>query len=294
MHSSLETTIEYQAQKIITVQGLNNLINIINNIKAAESQLHVIISAYTTNNESLLRELDAFISKAKGDNNGIKLVNCLDIEFIPFNSLVDDLIKHVRENIKDTRWSTTTMMFNIYLKVTSYVFRENEILQFAVRLKGNVSQTNVTEDLIYLRNNRNNTIEKFLESVRKVGHKLNANDSVQVLNLKTLSDDKIVRMKNFLQLFYEKEEVLSNEGTCTRTCGDYSNIAHHRNGCFGTARDCEYVTGWYYKILTYKKPQVDRIYTKIDEIHKRYAESTIEIGPNQVRRSHLLHIRIFY
>lgn len=233
-----------------------------------------------TNNASLLRTLDSFISRAIGDNYGYKLVSSLDIELGAAESVVDDLIKHGRENIEETQWSTTTMMYNIYLAVSSYVDRENGFLQAAVRLKGNVSQTNVTEDLIYLENNMNITRVELLQSIRNVVHKINVNDSVQQLNLEILSDEKIVRMTNFLQLFYEKEEVLSIDGTCTKTCGDYSYVLHHRNGCFGSARDCEHVNTWLLKRLTYQHPHVDRIYTNIDEIVR--GNRNKEIGRSQV------------
>lgn len=270
-------------QKIITLQRLDAPIGIINKIKSAENELHLIISSYTTNNETLLDNLDAFIAKARADRNGFELVSCLDTTLIAASPLVDDLIKHGREYIEETRWSTTALMYNIYLIVTMYMYRENGLLETAVRLKGNVSRTNVTEDLNYCENRLKTTKANLFQSMRNVGHNLNVNDSVQLLNLKILSDDKIVRMKNFLQLFYDREQVLANANTCTGTCEDYSNVGHHRNGCFGTARDCKYVdTHVQAKVLTYQKPQVDRIYTNVGVGGRQ----SCELKPRPVRQSH--------
>lgn len=173
------------------------------------------------------------------------------------------------------------MMYNVYLSVASYVFRENELLQVAIKLKGKVSETNVDEDLRYLSNNRNNAMATFRQSVRNVEHKLSDNDSVQLLNLEISSADKIVRMTNFLQIYHERENVISNEDTCTRTCEDYSNIGIHINGCYGTARDCKYF--YLGSFLTYQNPQVDRIYTKMERtVMNLYPdESNNQVSPHR-------------
>lgn len=260
-------------------------------LRLAEIELNNYSYSYTTNSTVLIDELDKFLDELKKQRYGLNLVHSLNTDFHPANSIVDDLIKYGRENVKETQWTTTTMLYSIHLKVVHSAIRENELLKIAVRSKGVLSNTTVTDELAYLERNRNDITAKFVESLRNTKSKLKNEDAKELLNLTPPNNDKIVRMKNFLQAFYEKEETLSDEDTCSRKCEHYTSIGHHRNGCFGTAKDCTYhrLVDYYFRKLilrvTYQTPQVDQIYTNYEEIKQNSYD--MHVDPNQVNQQTL-------
>lgn len=274
--SKLANKIDVSTHKIITMQKLNKFNELIIDLRSAENQLNQIVASYATNHTALIGALDHFISKYKTEHYGFKLVSYLDADFQAANSIVDDLIEHERTNSGETRWSTTAMIFNTYLKVLSNVVRENLILKTAIKLKGNLTATKQNEPLMYLKATLNDTMAMFVESIRNTGHKLNSDDTAQHFDLKHLKDDEVVRIKNFIQLYFEPERNVSHDTTCTRTCEEYRNVERHHRGCYGTLMKCENLRRDAI-LLTMQTPQIDRIYADI-----RLVDGDAEVGPNQV------------
>lgn len=78
-----------------------------------------------------------------------------------------------------------------------------------------------------------------------------------------LNNVKAVRLINVLQYFWESEEKLSPEGSCTSDCETYQNMKYDGgDGCFGSVRDCQFKISVHhteYQLLQGNGPG-DRIY----------------------------------
>lgn len=244
--NKITESIEYLDNRFISeiarasvITGMEKFLKSYSEISKAEHQFYNILSSYATNETALLENLVKFLKKQEKAYHEFNLVDYLSLKIIGLSSPVDELINFGRNAEQGSfipQSSTTKLIFDFHISLLTKVLRSFTIQELALELKFKLSGTHFNEDVSFLTNRKVETSEIFSRSLKASLVKMKDDDSKGYIDLRIGNIRGIVKFKNVLQTFFEKEDELSPKSL--KKCVSFERVSFDGDKCKGEVRGC--------------------------------------------------------
>lgn len=271
----MDTQQSQSTKKILAEIKFQEVERLLSDIGASQHSYEAIVASFGSETDSFVEELNHFIRNYQNKASDAKLVDALGAR----SGLVEPVVKNLidvsrsyqKNNFGSSGSSTMKNIYDLYFMAYKTILKANLILESAVNMKSTVTGQEYQSEKKRIQYNKNTLFKRLFEDFQGTMDNLLEEDTNGFVDLTENGESRKVRFINVVQIFWEKEEVLSKTNTCTDDCPHFENRRFSGGGCDGSVRDCEHGVSlhhseWYVR----QNPQNDRIYTSYSNDDKTY------------------------